>query len=249
MSTSAARVDPRPVPAAPRAERETPPLEAGDRLTRSEFERRYQAMPGLKKAELLEGEVYMASPVSFRRHGEPHLHLMTWLGTYLAATPGVIGADNATTRLDLDNEPQPDAVVMIEPARGGQARISDDDYIENAPELVCEVATSSVSYDLHVKLNVYRRNGVREYVVWRVAERAIDWLTLIEGQYIPKAPDERGLLKSDIFPGLWLDGAALVDGQLAKVLAIAAEGVVSPEHSAFVLRLAAVSSAPPGTRA
>src|SRR5215470_7384700 len=138
----------------------TPPLEPGDRLTRPEFERRYDAMPHLRKAELIEGVVYMPSPVRFRHHGRPHALLMGWLIHYEAATPGVETADNSTARLDLDNEPQPDAVLLIDPARGGQAHISADDYIENAPELVAEVASSSVSIDLTTKLHVYQRNGV-----------------------------------------------------------------------------------------
>src|SRR5262249_13500096 len=108
------------------------PLEPGDRLTRDEFERRYEAMPALKKAELIEGVVYMPSPVRYHRHSQPHFRLITWLGTYEAATPGVGGGDNATARLDLDNEPQPDALLLIDPTRGGQARISADDYIEQA---------------------------------------------------------------------------------------------------------------------
>ena len=152
----------------------TPPLEPGDRLTRPEFERRYDAMPHLRKAELIEGVVHMPSPVRYRRHGRPHALLMGWLIHYEAATPGVETADNSTARLDLDNEPQPDAVLLIDPARGGQTRISEDDYIENAPELVAEVASSSVSIDLTTKLHVYRRNGVREYVVWRVLEQAVE---------------------------------------------------------------------------
>ena len=139
-----------------------PPLEAGDHLTRAEFERRYDAMPNLKKAELIEGVVFMPSPVRFRRHGGPQFRLITWLGLYEASTSGVLGADNSTARLDLDNEPQPDALLLIDPARGGQAIIDPDDYVEGAPELVAEIAASSASYDLHTKLNVYRRNGVRE---------------------------------------------------------------------------------------
>src|SRR2546427_3449968 len=86
---------------------ELPPLEGGDRLTRSEFERRYDAMPQLKKAELIEGVVYMPSPVRCKSHGQPHGQIMSWVGVYSAATPGVDFADNATLRLDPDNEPQP----------------------------------------------------------------------------------------------------------------------------------------------
>ncbi len=66
------------------------PLEPGDRLTRAEFERRYAAMPLVKKAELIEGVVYMPSPVRVQRHGHPHLHLGTWLGVYESGTPGVL---------------------------------------------------------------------------------------------------------------------------------------------------------------
>jgi len=121
------RTDPSGWPAS--RENAIPPLEPGDRLTRDEFERRYEAMPHLKKAELIEGVVYMPSPVRAYRDGTPRSHLITWLGTYRATTPGVETADNATVRLDLDNEPQPDAMLIIDPGRGGQVRISDDDYM------------------------------------------------------------------------------------------------------------------------
>jgi Uma2 family endonuclease len=215
----------------------TPPLENADRLSRAEFERRYKAMPQLKRAELIEGVVYMPSPVRVLRHGRPHLHLVTWLGYYEGASPGVIGADNASTRLDLDNEPQPDAVLFIDPALGGQARISPDDYVEGAPELVAEVSSSSVSYDLNQKLNVYRRNGVREYIVWRVLDRQIDWFALREGEYVPLPPDVNGVYRSEVFPGLWLDPMALVNGDTKTVLAVLQRGLDSPEHAAFIARL------------
>jgi Uma2 family endonuclease len=214
-----------------------PPLENGDRLTRDEFERRYEAMPHLKKAELIEGVVYVPSPVRYRHHGAPHAHLITWLGQYAAGTPGVEVSDNSTVRLDLDNEPQPDALLLIDPACGGQTRFSSDDYIEGSPELVAEVATSSVSYDLHAKLHAYRRNGVREYIVWRVLEQAIDWFVLRAGQYERLPVDASGLLRSAVFPGLWLDPGALVRSNLATVLAVVQQGLGSPEHATFVARL------------
>jgi Uma2 family endonuclease len=214
-----------------------PALENGDQLTRAEFECRYDAMPHLKKAELIEGVVYVPSPVRHRQHGAPHVHLISWLGLYTANTPGIEAGDNSSVRLDLDNEPQPDGLLFIDPACGGQIRISADGIIEGAPELVAEVASSSVSYDLHAKLHVYRRNGVREYLVWRVLEREIDWFVLRAGQYERMAVDGQGLLRSEVFPGLWLDPAALVQGDLATVLAIVQQGLASPEHAAFVSRL------------
>ena len=140
---------------------QVPPLQAGDRLTREEFERRYEATPHLKKAELIEGVVYMPPPVSANGHGVPHASFTTWLGMYWWATPGVQVGDNTTLRLDLDNEPQPDNFLRILPECGGQSGDSGG-YIAGAPELIAEVASSSVSYDLHDKMNAYRRNGVCE---------------------------------------------------------------------------------------
>ncbi|UKO98620.1 Uma2 family endonuclease [Nostoc sp. UHCC 0870] len=209
-----------------------PPLENGDKLTRVEFERRYDAMPEVKKAELIEGIVYMASPLRFRSHGKPHAYIMTWLGLYESATDGVELGDNATVRLDADNEPQPDACLLI--TNGGQARISDDDYIEGAPELIVEVAASSVSLDLHDKLKVYRRNQVQEYLVWRVYDGEFDWFKLQEGEYIQLAPNADGLICSQVFPGLYLDISALLSGNLAKVLEVLQQGLTSTEHQSFV---------------
>jgi len=214
-----------------------PPLENGDRLTRAEFERRYDAMPALKKAELIEGEVYMPSPVRYGRHSQPHTRLVTWLGIYELDTPGVEAGDNGTIRLDLDNEPQPDAFLFIRPERGGQARISEDDYMEGAPELVAEVAPFSASYDLGKKFHVYRRSGVLEYVVWRVLDRQVDWFVNRDGQFQPMTPAPDGILRSTVFPGLWLEPAALVRGDKATLKAVIQHGLNSPDHASFVARL------------
>jgi Uma2 family endonuclease len=214
-----------------------PALENGDRLTRAAFECRYEAMPQLKKAELIEGVVYVPSPVRHQQHGAPHAQLIGWLCQYIANTPGVEVGDNCSVRLDLDNEPQPDALLFIDPRHGGQVRISDDGILEGPPELVAEVASSSVSYDLHAKMHVYRRNGVREYLVWRVLEREVDWFALRDGQYERMPVDAEGRLRSEVFLGLWLDPAALIRGDLATVLAVVQHGLTSPEHEAFITRL------------
>jgi Uma2 family endonuclease len=214
-----------------------PPLENGDRLTRAEFERRYDAMPGLKKAELIEGQVYMPSPARFGGHSHPHIRILTWLGDYETDTPGIGAGGNGTVRLDLDNEPQPDGFLFIRPECGGQARISEDDYIEGAPELVAEVAASSVSYDLGKKLNVYRRNGVREYVVWRVLDKQVDWFVNRDGRFEPIQPAADGIIRSTVFPGLLLNPDSLVRGDKKRVKEVLQQGLNSAEHAEFVARL------------
>lgn len=216
-----------------------PPLRAGDRLTRAEFERRYSAMPGLKKAELIEGVVYMPSPVSAEEHGEPHFEFNGWLYVYRANTPGVVGGDNSTLRLDMDNEPQPDVYLRLMPECGGQARVVDR-YLEGAPELVAEIAASSASYDLHDKLNVYRRNKVLEYIVWRVWDRQIDWFVWSEGRYEPLRTEDH-LYRSRVFPGLWLDCEAAIEGDAGRVLQGLQLGLDSPEHAEFVESLRKLS--------
>jgi len=216
-----------------------PPLESGDRLSRAEFERRYAAMPHLKKAELIEGIVYVSSPVRVI-HSQPHAHIITWLGVYSAATPGITCHDNPTVRLDSDNEPQPDALLRLE--KGGTSRISNDGYIEGAPELIVEIAPSSASYDLHNKLRVYRRNGVQEYIVWRTYNPQIDWFSLEAGEYRTLPADADGILRSRQFPGLWLAGSHLLANDLATVLAVLQQGIATPEHQAFVAALQAAVS-------
>ncbi|MBD2606525.1 Uma2 family endonuclease [Scytonema hofmannii FACHB-248] len=214
-----------------------PPLESGDRLSRHEFERRYTAMPHLKKAELIEGVVYVSSPLRFKSHGQPHGDLIGWLWTYKVSTPGVELGDNATVRLDLDNEPQPDVLLLIDERLGGQAKISEDDYIEGAPELVAEVAASSASNDLYDKKRAYRRNGVQEYIVWQILENKVDWFSLQNDEYVTLEADANGVIKSLIFPGLWLDMTALLTGEMTKVLAVLQQGLNLTEHQAFVERL------------
>ena len=215
-----------------------PPLENGDRLNRYEFERRYNAMPNLKKAELIEGIVYMPAALRFKSHGQPHGRIMTWLGTYEAMTPGIAVGDAPTVRLDLDNEPQPDAVLLINEEAGGQARLSDDDYIEGAPELVVEIAASSVAIDLHAKKQAYRRNGVKEYIVWQVLDQKISWFYLEKGEYLDLAVDTDGIIRSRVFPGLWLAVSSVLGGNMQGVLAVLQQGLQSPEHAAFVQKLA-----------
>jgi Uma2 family endonuclease len=214
-----------------------PPLENGDRLTRPEFERRYAAAPHIKKAELIEGIVYVASPLRFQQHAEPHSRLHGWLWTYQIATPGLRLGIEPTIRLDLDNEPQPDIVLILDEAVGGQARTTDDGYLEGVPELIVEIAASSASIDTGSKKQAYRRNGVLEYIVWRSFENQLDWFGLVEGEYQALLADGDGIIRSQVFPGLWLALEALLNNQMARVLEVLQLGLSSPEHGEFVEQL------------
>lgn len=214
-----------------------PRLEQGARLTREEFERRYDAMPNLKKAELIEGVVYMPSPVRHLEHGLPNGMITTWIGTYYASTPLTDFSDNATVRLDEINDPQPDVVLFIAEVAGGRARIGEDNYIEGAPELIVEISGSTADYDLRGKLRAYERNGVREYVAWRTEDGALDWFRLRGKKYARVRPDDKGVIASSVFPGLRLNVKALLSGDMKKVLAELRRGLKSKEHAEFVKRL------------
>jgi len=215
---------------------EIPLLRNGDHLDRAEFERRYRAMPQVKKAELIDGVVYMPSPVNFLEHGEPHAHLMGLFTLYRFHTAGVRVGDNSTVRLDLGSEPQPDAVLLIDPEHGGRVTFTEG-YITDGPELAAEVAASSASFDANVKLRAYQRSGVQEYLLWRVQDRALDWFALREGRYVPLPAEPDRILRSEMFPGFWLDPQALIAEDFAQTLAVLNLGLATPEHAAFVARL------------
>lgn len=195
------------------------PLESGDRLTRKEFHLRYSARPDIKKAELVRGVVYVASPVRFVQHGEPHALVLLWLGTYVALHPELTVATDSTVFIAVDSEVQPDAALFRR--TGGSLAINDRGYLEGSPELVVEVAASSASYDLHDKKGLYRDASVPEYVVWQALERRIDWFRLDRerGVYVPLPADERGVIASVEFPGLRLAVPAMLNMDRAGVLA------------------------------
>jgi Uma2 family endonuclease len=223
---------------APAGQAVVQPLESGDRLGAVEFLRRYEAMPDVKKAELIEGTVYMPSPVRLV-HAAPDALIQTWLGSYAARTPGTQAAGNVTVRLDPENVPQPDALLRILPECGGQTRLDEAGYLFGPPELIVEVAASSVAIDLHDKRRAYRRSGVREYLVWRTLDRQFDWFVLDQDDYRSTATDSQGVLRSPHFPGLALAVDALLNNDAAKVLDVLQINLQTPAHAAFVAQLSA----------
>ncbi len=224
------------------------PLENGDRLTASEFMRRYEAMPHVKKAELIEGVVYMPSPVRYDAHAVPDSLIQFWLMAYSVETPGTEVGANGTTKLDVDNVPQPDAALRILEECGGSSRLDDEGYLVGAPELVVEIAASSSSIDLHHKLSAYRRSGVKEYLVWRTKEGAFDWFVLVEGNYQRQSPDAKGLCQSSTYPGLVLNIPALLARKSATVLATLKAGLKTKAHRAFAAELASRKTSKSGRR-
>lgn len=226
-------IAPLPRPSRSAARKTIPPLENGAHLSAHEFMCRYEAMPEVKKAELINGIVYMGSPVRITQHGEPDGLMQGWLFTYAAATPGAKHASNSTARLGPDDVPQPDGLLRLLPECGGQARVDAEGYMQGAPELAVEIAASSASIDVREKLASYRRAGIREYLVWRTEDEAVDWWVLEEDEYRPLALDDEGRLRSTIFPGLWLDVAAVLTSDSAQVLAALNEGLRTAEHAEF----------------
>jgi len=218
-------------------EKRVPPLVAGDYLSRDEFLRSWEAMPSIKRAELIQGVVYMPSPLS-RQHGTTDQDVSTWVGVYKANTPGCEGMTNATWLMGKRNAPQPEAALRILPEFGGQSR-NRGKYAAGAPEFLGEVCISSVSYDLHQKLKVYEKKGVKEYLAVLMEEQEVRWHHLIDGEFHIMPLQSDGVYRSHVFPGLWLDPAALLAGNLTRVLAVLQEGLNSPEHKQLVENLAA----------
>lgn len=220
---------------------EVPQLRPGDRLTRDEFYRRWEAMPELKHAERIEGIVSMQQSVRHAHHGGPHSQFVGLLWYYALHTPGTEASDNSTIQVGQENDLQPDASLRVLPDQGGQSRTTEKGYIEGAPEFAVEISASSKNVDLGRKLHAYEKAGVLEYVVWTVIENEVKWFRRIDDEYeLVTAVD--GILHSESFPGFHLNARALVDGDGAAVLSTLQAGLDTPEHAAFVERLAAAKS-------
>ena len=213
----------------------TPPLVAGERLDAATFHDRYAAMPPSTRAELIGGVVYMPSPL-YPDHAAEGFAVGAWLGYYAARTRGLVGADNASTRLDRAGEVQPDFSLRIRPELGGRTTTARE-FISGGPELVVEVARSSRKIDLGPKKDDYERAGVREYLVVALDPDEVFWFVLRGGRFERMPVGENGLYRSEVFPGLWLDPSALLAEDLARLVAVVDLGAATPEHAAFVARL------------
>jgi Uma2 family endonuclease len=217
---------------------DAPLLESGDHLTQPDFHQRYCAMPEEFRAELIYGIVYM-SPRRTALHGQRKAMVAGWLGTYHIATPGTVGLGSTTILLPPDSEPEPDGSLLIEHACGGQSH-EEGGYLASAPELIVEIASSSVSYDLHSKFRLYEQVGVKEYIVVVLREEQVRWFALNEqGKLAEVAADDDGVFRSRVFPGLWLNANALLFDRGAEVLATLQAGLATPERAAFVESLRA----------
>jgi Putative restriction endonuclease len=214
-----------------------PPLENGERMTQPEFHKRYLACPEDEKWELIGGIVYnMTSPLSLT-HSDYDGEVGYALETYRRATPGVHVLHNATTILGEESEPQPDLGMRILPDFGGRSRTSAEDYLQGPPELLVELAHSRRAIAMHAKRDDYERAGVIEYLVVCAEEQELHWFDFSTGQ--PVTPNRQGVLRSRVFPGLWIDGAALLRCDSARITEVVRQGLASREHAAFVRRLRA----------
>ncbi len=211
-----------------------PPLIEGQRLDQPTFHARYEAMPPGTRAELINGVVYMPSPVRLE-HGRAHGPAYGWLDYYSENTPGIETLIDTSTILSFRSEPQPDVQLRILPEYGGRSRDSKG-YIHDAPELVVEVSKATRYVNLGPKLEDYERAGVLEYIVRAVEPDEVFWFVLRNGRFDDLEPGTDGIYRSEVFPGLWLDPVALLAGDRKRLRAVVDLGCATPEHAAFVAR-------------
>jgi Uma2 family endonuclease len=224
-----------PKRAEPRAE--VPPLINGDSLDQPTFHERYEAMPEGTRAELIGGVVIMHSPAK-KPHSRNHGRIAKWLGRYEDATPGVEMHIDMSSLLGPEAEPQPDCCLLIAPEYGGQTS-EKENWTVGVPELVVEVADSSESIDLHGKKADYLKAGVKEYVVVALRQTRVFWFVNRDEALADHPPGPDGIFRSVAFPGLWLEAAALLAGDMIRVLAVTDQGLATSEHAAFLAALAA----------
>jgi Uma2 family endonuclease len=212
-----------------------PEIHNGDRMSQPEFHRLYEQMPEDFRAELIGGIVHVPSPLR-RPHSSAHGYLGALLVAYEGHTPGVEAGNNATIILGEEGEPQPDLYLRILTECGGQSEVTADDYVQGAPEFLAEIAHSSQAVDLNAKKGDYARYGVLEYLVLSLKERRLHWFDLRAGKERKAGRD--GIYRIHTFPGLWIDGPALLGKDYQKMMTTLDQGLATPEHAAFAMRLA-----------
>jgi Uma2 family endonuclease len=212
------------------------PLRNGDHLDAAEFCRRWELTPFLKHAELIGGQVFMNPPISAGGHGVPHSNILLWFGVYAASTAGTQAICESSVHFGPKDLPQPDGLLRIRDEYGGSSRFRGDE-LYGPPELIVEIAASSAGYDLFNKKQMYLEQSVQEYLVWIVYEKKFVWFEKRDDQYVQKPAMQSGILKSAVFPGLWLDTRAILADHQIKVLRTLQKGLDSPEHAEFVTRL------------
>lgn len=195
-------------------------LHSGDRMSRDEFLRRWERIPEIKRAELIDGVVYLASPVS-ELHSDYEQLFNRWLSHYQERTEG-LKVMPAATFLLAGSSPQPDLALI---RLSGSSR-SGKKFREGPPELVVEIAYSSLAYDLGPKLELYRRGGVAEYITVLLEEKKVQWRVLENRRYHALRPSG-GYLKSRAYPGLWLDPKAVFPPRIRELLASVEAGLAS----------------------
>ncbi|MFT3878951.1 MAG: Uma2 family endonuclease [Gemmatales bacterium] len=210
-----------------------PLLYDGQRLDRETFHRLYEASPELKRVQLIEGIVHMPSPMRFVQHANPQTCINGWLFCYSSQTPGVRNGGSATLKIDTENEFEPDGMLFYDQ---GQLVIADDGYLEGVPELVVEVSASTISVDSKEKFRVYEKQGVKEYLLWNTQADTITWFARNKNKFVAMKPNRAGIIQSKTFPGLWLDVAAMLEGDLTQVMKTLNEGLTSGPHVKYVKR-------------
>ena len=217
--------------------KDLPPLMNGDHLDQKTFHERYEAMPNVR-AELIGGIVYIMSSPQKIRHGYHHRKLGRLTDDYVEETPGIEGCLNSTSILGPNAEPQSDACLFILPECGGQTTADDQGYIAGASEWIGEISDSTESIDLNRKKLDYEKSGVREYMVAALRSNEVFWFSRRRGKFKPLLPGTDGIIRSEVFPGFWLDADAFLKRDGKRLLAALHQGLASPEHAAFVAKLA-----------
>ena len=185
-------------------------------------------------ADLVGGVVHLWIRVTVS-HGQMSATLNGGIGLSRVGLTGIHGGVRTTTVLGDDSEVQPDATLRF--PIGGTSAVNDDDYLVGCPELVCDVVDTADAHALTARRADDERYGATEVVMVTVREPRVLWLVGEGDRLTERSPDADGVYRSGVFPGLWLDPAALLAEDMQRLLDVLRQGLATPEHAAFAASL------------
>lgn len=164
-----------------------------------------------QKAEFINGEVIIHSPVKFK-HAMGSDLLFTYLRVYLGKTKlGFVGHEKLMIQLTR-NDYEPDICFFL---KEKSRAFNPDQMLFPAPDFVVEVTSPSTEKtDRTIKFDDYEAHGVKEYWIIDPEKEFVEQYILEDGKYDLRVKSGNGIISSPVIDGFEIPIRAIFDEKL-----------------------------------